>query len=92
MALTILSLPSAERCERPTGAPFSASILHAGLLLHGPELKFGFCIINILKINFKKLIIYISIEIFTQEILAYFLPGETSCADENFQNSSIGKK
>jgi len=42
IALTILSFPSAERWERPTGALFSASIFHAGLLLQGPELKFGF--------------------------------------------------
>jgi hypothetical protein len=72
MALTILSFPNAERCERPTGALFSASTLHAGLLLQGPELKLGFCIMNILKIKFLKRIIHISIETFTQENLVCF--------------------
>jgi hypothetical protein len=71
MALTNLSLPRAERCERPTGAFFKASKLQAGLLLQGPELKLGFCILSILKNKFsKKLCIHTSIEIFTQEISA----------------------
>src|SRR3990170_1010746 len=45
MALASFSFPRVERWERPTAESFKASKLHCGLLLQGPELKFGLCTI-----------------------------------------------
>jgi hypothetical protein len=72
IALANLSLPRAERWERPTGVFFRTSTLHPGLLLQGPELKLGFCILHILKKNLKnQAAFYTSNTCFTQEISAF---------------------
>src|SRR3982751_2165211 len=41
MALSIRALAGLARCERPTSADLSASVVQPGRFAHGPEEKFG---------------------------------------------------
>src|SRR3954469_20552047 len=41
MAFSIRALAGLARCERPTSADFSASVVQPGRFAHGPDEKFG---------------------------------------------------